>query len=114
MGLDRRDYTKSSPSGTCFLRDTPSARSAETKNLTRRANHRHLFIIAAIGSHDAREPVKDWSLIIHLSMKAEAVVRRLYPRATGSVVPPTRAITVRVKCSVAVISATKVPEIVKH
>ena len=66
-----------------FLRDTPSAGPTEEKNLTRRANHRHLFIIAAMGSHDAREPVKDWSLIIHLSMKAEAVVRRLYRRATG-------------------------------
>jgi hypothetical protein len=82
MGLDSPDHTKSSPSGAFFCAGS-SARSAETKNLTRRANHRHLFIIAAIGSHDAREPVKDWSLIIHLSMKAEAVVRRLYPRATG-------------------------------
>jgi hypothetical protein len=31
-----------------FLRDTPSAGPMEEKNLTRRANHRHLFIIAAI------------------------------------------------------------------
>jgi hypothetical protein len=41
MGLDRRDYTKSSPSGAHFLRDTPSAGPMEEKNLTRRANHRH-------------------------------------------------------------------------
>jgi hypothetical protein len=50
MGLDSRDYTKSSPSGAFFLPDTPSADPTEEKNLTRRANHRHLFIITARSS----------------------------------------------------------------
>jgi hypothetical protein len=47
MGLDSTDHIKSGPSGSRFSYTTSFVIAMESKNLARRANHRHDRIIAA-------------------------------------------------------------------
>jgi hypothetical protein len=47
-----------------FLCDVLVRQFDGLEQLTGRANRRHPFIIAAVGSQDARKQVNDWSLFI--------------------------------------------------